>query len=251
MSDHTDEFVWPEVDEPYASALRAAVEMILAHYTPLGVIASGSVLRGQGGPTSDLDIFVIHQAPFRQRLQRRFHNVATEIFVNPPEKVREYFGEEHADRRPITAHMLATGIVVLRRAAVVDELRNEAATWLTKRPQPTASQLRWSRYSLVDLLDNTRDVLDSDIATANYLLHQVTAGIVNYWYAASNRFTPRLKEILLTLHKEEPAVGELVQLYYETPSLKQRFQLVELLAHYVLGETTFFEWDSEPEPVHL
>ena len=53
--------------------------------------------------------YVIHAQPQRQRLQRRFHGVPAEIFVNPPHTIRGYFENEHRDGRPCTVHMFVTG----------------------------------------------------------------------------------------------------------------------------------------------
>ncbi|MFO7631557.1 MAG: nucleotidyltransferase domain-containing protein, partial [Caldilinea sp.] len=136
---------WPRLDAPFDEALRSAATDVLAHYDPIAIIAAGSILRGQGGPTSDIDLYVLHHAPFRQRLQRRYNGVPFEIFINPPQQVRRYFEEEHAAARPITAHILTTGAVVLDCDPIVRTLREEAAVWLAKPPAPAADSLRWWR----------------------------------------------------------------------------------------------------------
>jgi predicted nucleotidyltransferase len=51
---------------PYRSALRDAVRYILDRYVPVGIIAAGTILRGNPSPTSDLDLYVIHAKPERQ-----------------------------------------------------------------------------------------------------------------------------------------------------------------------------------------
>ncbi len=73
--------------------------------TSHGIIVAGTHISGNPDPTSDLDIYVIHAHPQRQRIQKRFKGVPAEIFVNPPAAIRRYFAEEV--RRPSTAHMLA------------------------------------------------------------------------------------------------------------------------------------------------
>ena len=157
---------WPDTDEPYATALREAVEFALDRFNALAVIACGSILRGEPGPTSDWDIYVIHAALQRQRIQRRFHDVPTEMFVNPPQSVRSYFRDEHKNARPVTAHMLATGWVVFDQTGIAAELAAEAQTWLAKTPEPSAAQLTWLRYLIVDLLDNARDIRNDAPANA-------------------------------------------------------------------------------------
>ena len=50
-----DEIDWPPLTEPYATALRAAVAWILDEYAAVGIIACGSIIRGNPGPSSDFD----------------------------------------------------------------------------------------------------------------------------------------------------------------------------------------------------
>src|SRR5262245_11981753 len=86
---------------------------VLATYKPLGIVVSGSLVRGVGaGPTSDLDVFVVHAEPWRERDQRRFAGIAAELFVNPPAQIRRYFASEHREGRPCSAHMFATSEVI-------------------------------------------------------------------------------------------------------------------------------------------
>ena len=82
---------WPAVTEPYATALREAVAFGLARYPLAGIVAGGSILRGEAGPSSDWDLHLIHREPQRQRVQQRFNGVPAEIFVNPPAALRGVF----------------------------------------------------------------------------------------------------------------------------------------------------------------
>src|SRR5687768_5331681 len=107
-----DPFRFPTgLDARTDAALREAVSWVAGRYESLGIFACGSLLRGEGGPTSDLDLYVIHGQPWRQRVQRRFAGVPAEIFVNSPTSARGYLAEEARGGRPLTAHMLATGHV--------------------------------------------------------------------------------------------------------------------------------------------
>ena len=120
------------------AALHEAMIYVQQRYDPLGIIAGGSIIRGNGGPTSDFDIYVIHDKPYRQRIQKRFSGVPAEIFVNNAASVRSYFPSECKAGRPITAHILATGVPLLKRDEVVDQLIGEAHEWLKKRPDLTS-----------------------------------------------------------------------------------------------------------------
>src|SRR5688500_2167996 len=118
---------------PYDRALAQLEIHVRATYAPRGIVVSGSIVRGEAGPTSDLDVCVIHDEPWRLREQRRFEGVPVEIFVNPPEQIRRYFASEHDEGRPCTAHMFATGEALSPLDPAVDDLIREAHEWL-KRP---------------------------------------------------------------------------------------------------------------------
>ena len=229
-------------------ALRAAVRDIMAHYDPAGIVAGGSIVRGQGGSTSDIDLYVIHQAPFRQRLQRRYNDVPFEIFINPPTQVRRYFGEEHRDR-PITAHLLATGFTVLDRDSVVQTLRDEAATWLATPPNPTPSDLQWSRYLIADLIDNVRDCVAVDPAAADLLLFGALQQLVQYRFLAAHRHLPRVKAQVAELRVLDEPAARYVDAACAACTCAERLAQVEALARHVTGATEFFTWDSAPEVV--
>jgi len=114
---------WPELEEKYDLALRSAVDFILENYSVLGIVVSGTIIRGNPDPSSDLDIYVIQSEPFRQRLQKLFNKIPAEIFINPPKAVEGYFEKEQEARRPLTAHMLATGFVILELDPIINKLQ--------------------------------------------------------------------------------------------------------------------------------
>lgn len=245
----TNECQWPALTPPYPVALRAAVAHILERFPVLGIIASGSIIRGNPGPTSDFDLYVIHAQPQRQRLQKRFHGIPAEIFVNPPHTIRGYFADEHSEGRPCTAHMFATGFPVLVNDPVVAELQEEARTWLQKAPIVSAQKLLWQRYGLVDQLDNAKDLLNSDPECASRILHQVVDGLVDYYFRSNGRFLPRIKESITKLTEIAPEIAQLTRAYYQSSDAQTQVHLADMLAQRILGVTEFFEWESELQTV--
>lgn len=240
---------WPPLVAPYDAALRAAVADVLATYDPLAIIAAGSVLRGQGGPTSDIDLYVLHAAPYRQRLQRRYAGVPFEIFINPPEQVRRYFAEEHAAARPVTAHILMTGFVVLDRDPILQALRTEAATWLHTPPAPSDDALLWRRYLIADELDNARDVVETDPACAALILHSAVNRLVEYAFLARRQNLPRQKALLAAFSTLDPEAGATVRAFYAAADAGERLALATQVAAHLTGAVSFFEWDSAQLPV--
>ena len=52
-----DEPRFPELPEPFASALRDLVDWVEARFDVIGLLASGTIVRGTPDPSSDFDIY--------------------------------------------------------------------------------------------------------------------------------------------------------------------------------------------------
>ena len=62
LPEHLKHCTWPDLQEPYDRALRQAVQFILTTITDVrGILVSGTIVRGNPSPSSDLDIYVIRQ----------------------------------------------------------------------------------------------------------------------------------------------------------------------------------------------
>jgi hypothetical protein len=248
---------WPLLPPPYAAALEHAVAFACERFDRQGavhgVVATGTVVRGTPHATSDLDLYVVHGAPFRQRVQRRFAGVPAEIFVNPPGAVRRYFRDEFRDARPVTAHMLATGRVVLARdgarGAVVDALRAEAAAWLARPSYPTEAGLTRARYAAASLYEDATDVLAADPATGALLLARAVSAMLELRCRVALGTVPRGKDLLARVRAADPAIGADAARCFSDAPLAERAAAAQRIADGVLGVRGFFPWDSGPEPV--
>jgi hypothetical protein len=240
---------WPNLPEKYNQALHQAVKFILDRFTVSGIIASGTIIRGNPDSTSDLDIYVIHQESFRQRLQKFFNGVPAEIFINPPAAVESYFADEHAARRPLTAHMLTTGFVILELDPIVSTLREEAAAWLQKSPESSPQSLTMARYMVATLYEDALDVVEQDPVTAQMLLSRAVTEMIKYSFTKAGRFLPRHKELLSAFTKLDAETAELANKFFEAPALDLRLKLVEQIADRTIEARGFFEWETTPEEV--
>jgi predicted nucleotidyltransferase len=233
---------------PFDRAANELVAYVRATYAPLGIVVSGSIVRGEADPTSDLDVFVVHAEPWRLRDQRRFAGVPVEVFVNPPAQVRRYFEREHADGRPCTAHMFATGEVIEAAHPVIAELVREARDWLSRPFDVSEASLTQRRYGAVDLLDDARDVIDRDPAAAALLLADAVRTIVEYAFWRRGRFQPRRKDTVVALEAIDSEAATLVR-RWQTGNVAEGLRAVEALARHVLNVDQFFEWTSPREAV--
>lgn len=231
----------------YQLAIQQALAWITTHCEPLGVVASGSIIRGNPHATSDFDLYVVHEKDFRQRVQKRFNGVPCEIFVNNPAQVRGYFASELQRNRPVTAHLLATGQLVHGHDNPhVLALLEEAQHYATLANPLTEEQATFRKYGLATLLEDAADTLATDEATSLYLLDQVMAQLVEFVFANHQRPLPRIKDRLKLLCEVDATVGRGVRQYYQLAGAAPKYAVAKALVLHVAGATEFFEWSSVP-----
>jgi hypothetical protein len=230
---------------PYDRAVDEAEAFIRARWKVHGIVVAGSIVRGEAGPMSDLDIFVIHAEPWRVRYQRRFAGVPAELFVNPPDRIRGYFVSEHAEALPYTASMFTTGVVLAGADPVVDELVREAREWMAKPIEVTAAELTSRRSGAVDALDDARDMSEVDAAAAALLLATAVQDIAAYAFWQRAMFQPRRKDLVRALAAIDPIAADHVRAFVEARG-DEALRIAIALAGHVLGVDTFFEWTSDP-----
>ena len=240
---------WPVLSEPHAGALRRAVAFTLAETDPLGIIATGTVIRGEAHPASDIDLYVLHDAPYRRRVQRFFQGVPTEIFMNPPHAVRSYFPNEHRDGRRFTAHMLATGFVVLDRNPVVEQLRAESRGWLARPDELSPADAQRARYAAATHLEDGADTTPVDGAVAALILARAVTQMLEFWLRSHGRPIPRAKALVSEVTTLDPALGEMVHRFVSAASPTERLDAAQQIGDRVLHARGFFEWDSGPDPM--
>ncbi len=242
---------WPALPAPYDRALREAVRFILERYPQVeGIVASGSIVRGAPAPSSDLDIYVVHGAAWRQRVQRIFHGVPAEIFVNPPAQIRRYFVEERQAGRPITAHMWSTGHPVLALTPQVGSVQAEARAVLQQPPDYSPEHVTTTRYMAALLYEDAGDVAETDPETGLLILGRAVPAMLHYRFIAANQYLPRDKDLLRALEALDAPLARLARAYYCASQPAARFELAARLAEQTLATHGFFEWESEPEELN-
>lgn len=243
-----DQCQFPDLDEPYATALREAVRFILGYVEPVAIIAAGSIIRGNPNPNSDFDLYVLHRQPRRQRVQRWFNGVPTEIFINPPDFIPTYFADEGSEGHPSTAHMFATGSVVFDVESVIEPLRAQAREALAQPPNPSSTQLTLMRYGAADMLENALDIRDTAPENARILLCVAVMDMLKYAYLKAGRHLPRHKDMLAQLSGLDAELADLAFAFYRT-SGDEAFELAGKIADKTIATRGFFEWESDWQDV--
>jgi len=235
--------------EHYAAALRDAVTFIHERYQPTGIVVSGTIIRGAPDLTSDFDIVVAHEAPWRQRCQRLFRGVPAEMFVNPPFQIRRAFRSEAGDWRPVLSHMIATGAILHDPAGIMGELKDEAQAILDAGPRMSEEQHTQARYMIATAFEDAEDIRERDPDRAVAMLVTAVLDAIRLHFRASGRWHPREKDLLRALDGLDPAMGRLAREVMRVSSENDRFHAAREIVRHVTGATGFFAWESAPEPL--
>jgi hypothetical protein len=240
-------FDLPSVRPRYAAALRAALDAAFTLTDPDALVVCGSIVAaGLSGPepdpSSDFDIFVLHEPAWRQRVQRRIAGVPCEFFIDPALQVQRDFAEEAATGRPVSLDMFAHGAIAydpLGRAAI---LTAQARALLAAGWRAGEAELTQRRYAAASLLEDARDVAARDALAANLLLAQALNVIVEYAFAARGMWLPRAKERGAAFAAVDAGSHVLLEACFREGEIEQRLRSAERLAERVLGQIGFFEW---------
>lgn len=190
-----DQCIWPVLAEPCQQALNEAVEYSFSRFEPVGVLVSGTIIRGNPGKNSDLDITVVHQQKWRQRVQKVFNGVPAEIFVNPSSQIESYFGAERGQGRPVTAHMLATGFTIYDPDGVVAELQTRARDMLAAGPAISPAVLTAKRYATATWFEDAIDIAETDPELCIAFLFNAVDEATRYRFWDAGVWQPRHKDL--------------------------------------------------------
>lgn len=237
----------PLLPELYATALSQAVAYIHERYQPLGIVASGSIVRGTPHADSDLDIVVVHAPPWRQRTQRFFNGVPAEMFVNPAFQLRQGMASEARVGRPVMAHMLATGVVVYDPTGIATSLLAEAHANLDAGPTVSDEWLLQRRYGIATNFEDAVDLRDIDPERAQTLVVESVIEAAKWHFLDQGRWLPRSKALLTDLEAFDSDLGQAVRSAIHEPDFDLQIELATPIVQRILGHTGFFEWESEPQ----
>jgi hypothetical protein len=239
----------PHLTEPYTSALRAALEYIHTRYAPTGILVSGTIIRGNPHPASDLDFVVVHPHHWRQRTQRWFGDAPGEMFVNPPFELERAMHRDAASGRPIMPHMLATGVILHDPTNTVNGLQQLAEELLDKGLSCSSESLSLQRYAIATWFEDAVDIalIAPDLASA--FITEALLSSVRLMFLDDGQWIPRQKLLLSEFERRYPDWGTLVRTSLRCASVAEQLDLAAPFIEHVASVTGFFEWESEPQTV--
>ena len=239
----------PVLGARYNAALEQALDYLFEQFEPTAIVITGSIVRGDPDPASDLDIFVFHQKSWRQRIQRRFSGVPVELFVNHPAFMDGYFDEDRARGRPTTAHMLVTGHLALDTDGLMAAVIEASRRMLEAGPQIDENGLMFQRYATAMLFEDAVDVFEQDTELAAGLLHEAVSSALRFRFWQKQRWQPRDKELLSALASIDAPLAHLARRYYRARTTGEGLEIAREIVLRTTGETGAFVWESPRDPL--
>jgi len=138
------------------SPIQAAKKFVHTYFPNCqAAVLAGSVIRGEGTRTSDLDIVVFDRmlpSAFRESLTS--FGWPIEVFVHNFDSYKEFFRLDCERARPSLPKMVVEGIVLVDKG-VIGGIKEEARKLLEEGPEPWSEEtIVLQRYFITDALDD-------------------------------------------------------------------------------------------------
>ena len=143
----------PAVDE----VLEHAVQALAARYPDAdSAFVAGSLMRGQGSATSDIDLIVLHSfLPQAYRESFIFEDIPVETFVHDPETLSWFLEQDRKDGHPALIGMLIEGVLIGPRQDIGLDFKQRALRMFAEGPPPLSTDaISRLRYMITDKLDD-------------------------------------------------------------------------------------------------
>ncbi len=233
----------------HATALDEALAWLQEAYAPIGVVVSGTIVRGSAQSASDLDLVVVHDQPWRQRIQRWFNGVPCEMFVNPALQIRHQFDRDATMGRPVMAHMLATGVMVLDSTGICADLVQEAKDCLIRGPQVSPLDLLSRQYAIATQIEDAGDLRDADQARARAMAIEAVVEATKWWFLNRGLWLPRAKALFEDLEQLDRELASQVRAAISEPDAGTQLDLATSVVVELIGHSGFFAWEGDRQPV--
>lgn len=204
-----------------------AAKQILASQFPNcdAALLGGSIARGEGTKTSDLDI-IIFDRTLSSAYRESFiaYEWPVEVFVHNFTSYKDFFASDCKRGRPSLPQLVVEGIVLKDMKGIIPFIKKEAQQLLEKGPEPwTKEMIQQKRYFITDVLDDFIGATkrEDELFIANHLaglVHEFVLRINNCWTGQSKWFMKTLRKYDEQFAAEFAAVFEQ---FYKTGAKKQ------------------------------
>ncbi|HZF39458.1 MAG TPA: nucleotidyltransferase domain-containing protein [Blastocatellia bacterium] len=169
------------------------------------IFLTGSLLRGEGTPYSDLDLVVIfEQLPHAWRESFNFQGYPVEAFVHDPETFNYFISElGRPSGLAAMAHMVAEGVEVPCPSEISRSVKRIAADLIAAGPPKLSDEdERKLRYTITNLIDDIRQPRSREELVASGA--ELYGALANYYFRANGLWSAVNKSIPRRLGKTDP-----------------------------------------------
>lgn len=194
---------------PRPDPVVAATDVVARRFPrATSAFVGGSVLRGEGTPTSDLDLVVVQEPPDSiHRLTLVHEGWPVECFVHTVESLPLWARADIVERRrPVLARICTEGEIVRDADGSAQRIRAELAGLLAAGPVALPDDdLDHLRYTVTDLVD---DLVDRDDPLARMLLaSQVAHRLTDLWAVRDDTWWGTAKAAVQDLRRRDPQLA--------------------------------------------
>ncbi|WP_270179171.1 nucleotidyltransferase domain-containing protein [Alkalihalobacillus sp. CinArs1] len=182
-------------------AKRDAKELVKSHFPHCNVaLLAGSIVRGEGTKTSDLDLVVFDPSvtnSYRENLY--YKKWPVELYVHNFNTYQSFYNSDCERGKPSMPRMVAEGIILIDEGSC-KELKEEAKRILEAGPKSwDEDTIRLKRYFLTDVLEDFIGATErgEELCCALALLEQLHEFILrmnNHWTGSSKWIMRALKQ---------------------------------------------------------
>ncbi|MDR0137777.1 nucleotidyltransferase domain-containing protein [Metabacillus idriensis] len=184
--------------------LEAAKRIIEKHYpTCSAAVLSGSVVRGEGTNTSDLDLVIFDESlPSSYRESFVDFEWPVEAFVHNFESYRQFFQSDCKSGTSSMPRMVFEGLI-LKGEERLQPIKREAQDLLEKGPEPLSNkEIETRRYFITDALD---DFIGSSKRSEEIFIAGILAELIHQFVLLTNgRYIGKSKWIPRALMQFDP-----------------------------------------------
>jgi hypothetical protein len=183
--------------------VEAALEIFHARHAGARLLfLAGSIMRGEGTPSSDLDLVVVYEhLPTAYRESFTHAGWPVETFVNDPETLGYFLEADAESGFPSMLNMVLEGREIPAPCELSHTLKRTAAELLAAGPRAlSVEELRSGRYFLTDNVDDIRHPRgEAELVATGAQIYAATADFYlrsrGHWSAKGKAIPRRLREI--------------------------------------------------------
>ncbi|MCL2438933.1 MAG: nucleotidyltransferase domain-containing protein [Alphaproteobacteria bacterium] len=169
---------------------------------------AGSITRGEGTATSDIDLVVVHDVDILPRAYRDsiiYQDWPVEMFVQNTNSLA-YFCKKDADSgAPMLVNMIAEGHIIPEGDQYATSLQNEARKAIGAGPAALDEEkIKQRRYMITDMLDDIGDY--RNMAELYGMLGWLYQELADFYLRANRKWSGKGKSIARAMKKYYPEI---------------------------------------------